>query len=385
MKRIPKYSSHKATGQARVRLDGKTYYLGQYGSDESRKKYDHLIAKWLTSERVCTPDSLTVSRLCVTYIEQHAKPYYRKNGRQTSELGAIQAALKPLVDKFGGTKVTDFGPAKLKVIRKVMLDKGTVRTSLNRNIGRIRRMFKWGVENELVSPNVLAALTAIAGLRHGRSEAKESSPVLPVPDPDIEAIRPFVSRQVWGMIQLQLVTGMRPGEVRSMRLSDIDMSGDVWEYVPAEHKTEHHGRQRRIFIGQRGQDVIRQFLKADRDSFLFSPADAESERRADQRENRQSPLTPSQRERRAKPEPSRTAGDHYKKDSYSRAIKRGCVAAGVQVWKPNQLRHNAATTLRKQFDIETVRTILGHASAVTSEIYAEMDHDKSRRVIASIG
>jgi hypothetical protein len=42
----PKYSLHKATRQARVQIDGKSTYLGVYGTPESRRLYDELIAKF---------------------------------------------------------------------------------------------------------------------------------------------------------------------------------------------------------------------------------------------------------------------------------------------------------------------------------------------------
>ncbi|MDG2130616.1 MAG: hypothetical protein P8K08_21635 [Fuerstiella sp.] len=142
MKRIPKYSLHKATGQALVRINGKAIYLGEHGSEDSKAKYDRLIAKWLTGEKRSAPSGLTIARLCLKYVDEHVKSYYVKNGRQTSEVSSIQAALRPLVKKFGRTQVTDFGPMKLKQVRQVMMDRGIVRTSINRNIGRIRRMFK---------------------------------------------------------------------------------------------------------------------------------------------------------------------------------------------------------------------------------------------------
>ena len=44
-RRILKYALHKATGQAPVRIDRKTHYLGAYDSDEPRQRYDELIAK----------------------------------------------------------------------------------------------------------------------------------------------------------------------------------------------------------------------------------------------------------------------------------------------------------------------------------------------------
>lgn len=384
-RRIPKYSLHKATGQARVRIDGRTYYLGAFESAESHRKYDELIAKWLSGENLTTPDALTIARLCVKYVEEHAKPYYRKNGRQTSELSAIRGALRPLINRYGRCRVVDFGPVKLKAVRQAMVDVGIVRKSINRNVGRIRRMFKWGVENELVPVQVHGALAAVVGLRHQRSEAKESEPVLPVPKDDIDAVKAHVSRQVWAMIQIQLATGMRPGEVRQMRVSDIDITVEPWEYRPAEHKTQHHGRQRVIFIGPTAREIIRPFLKADPDRYLFSPAESRQEFDATRREKRQTPMTPSQAKRTRATAPERTPGQCYSVTSYARAIRNACQKTGIPVWTPNRLRHNAATTLRKQYDIETVRTILGHATGFTTEIYAELDHEKARRVIGKVG
>ncbi len=45
MRKPPKYSLHTATGQAKVRIDGEDHYLGPYGSEESKKLYDELIAR----------------------------------------------------------------------------------------------------------------------------------------------------------------------------------------------------------------------------------------------------------------------------------------------------------------------------------------------------
>lgn len=55
------------------------------------------------------------------------------------------------------------------------------------------------------------------------------------------------------------------------------------------------------------------------------------------------------------------------------------------VWHPHQLRHNAATNLRKEFGVEVARIILGHATAFTTEIYAEVDRQQAMDVIGKIG
>ena len=111
----------------------------------------------------------------------------------------------------------------------------------NRQTGRIKAVFKWAVAGELVPPSVYHGLMAVADLPKGRSEARETAPVRPVPEEFVRAVRPLVSSHIRTMTDLQLLTGMRPGEVCVMRTCDIDRSRRVWLYRPAKHKTQHHG------------------------------------------------------------------------------------------------------------------------------------------------
>src|SRR4029077_10445827 len=134
--------------------------------------------------------------------------------------------------------------------------------------------------------------------RRGRADVRESEPVKPVPDAFVDAIKPHVSRQVWAMVELQRLTGMRPGEVCMMRSCDLDTSGRVWAYTPESHKTEHHGRERRIYLGPKAQEALRPWLRPELTAYLFSPTEAEAERRAVQREDRETRVQPSQRNRR---------------------------------------------------------------------------------------
>jgi hypothetical protein len=41
---LPKYSLHKSSGNAKVRLNGKTTYLGKYGTPESKEAYAKFLA-----------------------------------------------------------------------------------------------------------------------------------------------------------------------------------------------------------------------------------------------------------------------------------------------------------------------------------------------------
>ena len=55
-------------------------------------------------------------------------------------------------------------------------------------------------------------------------------------------------------------------------------------------------------------------------------------------------------------------------------------------WHPHQLRHNAATEIRKAFGLDAAQLALGHASAqITDAIYAERDHAKVIEVMRRVG
>jgi hypothetical protein len=45
--RVPSYRLHKPTNQAIVVIQDRTFYLGRYGSIESRAEYNRIIAEWL--------------------------------------------------------------------------------------------------------------------------------------------------------------------------------------------------------------------------------------------------------------------------------------------------------------------------------------------------
>jgi len=416
-KRVPGYLLHKARGTAKVVINGETHYLpGEYGSTESTEEYDRLIAEYLGKREQPTFSNVTVNRLCVAYLD-FAETYYVKNGSTTAEVGGIRGALRPLVELYGKEPVAKLGPLRLKHVRERMIARGWLRKTINRNVKRIVRMLRWGVEQEWVPPHVLHTCQEVRNLQAGRcGDVPEGEPVLPVEVWRVDAVKPFLSRQVWAMIQLQLATGMRPQEARVVRWCDIDKSDqEAWEYVPRTHKMEHRNRNRRIYIGPNGQKILSHFLKADQTAYVFSPVDAEQERRESLRENRKSPMTPSQARRTKLAAPKRKPGVMYTKDSYNRAITRACeIAFGMPqelrsispklptadqkllkqrakawrkewCWCPLQLRHTAGTELRKTVDLDAARQVLGHSEKSTTEIYAEKDFSAARETMRKFG
>jgi integrase len=402
----PSYRHHKASGRAVVTLNGKDHYLGPWQSESSKTEYKRLLGEWIAAGKTTTAmgvDSrvgISVAELLTAYLAE-ADVAYMKNGQPTSHLHNIKDGIIPLRELYAKEPVATFSPLKLKAVRETFVKRGLCRSTINKHVGTIKRIFKWGTENELVPATVFHALQAVSGLRRGRSAAKESAPVKPVPEIYVEAALLHVSVQVAAMVRLQQLTGMRPGEVTIMRGCDLDMSGKVWTYTPSTHKTEHHGIERPIYLGPKAQDIIKPFLKSDLMAPLFNPQDAVNAFHAERRRARKTPMTPSQAKRTKKPRPKIAPLDHYTTESYRRAITRGCEKADdlareqhpdakpddvfVPAWHPHQLRHNAATRLRKEFGIEAARVVLGHRTAAVTEVYAEMDQAKASSIMGRVG
>ena len=391
-RKIPSYRLHKPTGQAVVRLDGHDFYLGKYGTPESQESYHRKVAEWVTAGVVASSGEsrgaaldLSVNELILAFWH-HAEGYYRRaDGTPTAELEYLRLALRPLKSLYGTTPARDFGPVALKAVRQSMVDSGLCRLTVNQRVARLARVFRFGVENELVPAAVHQALKAVPGLRSGRSGAKEGRKVYPVPDGHVEAVRPYVSRQLWAVISLQRLTGMRSGEALIMRGCDLDTSGPVWVYSPGRHKGEVHDKRRHIFLGPRAQEVVRPWLSVDPAEYLFQPREAKEEHLAERRLSRKTPLTPSQQARSRKRNPVRAPGDRYDARVFNHSVERACARAGVPRWHPHQLRHSAATNLRKEFGIEVARVILGHSSPAVTEMYAEADREKAIAVMARVG
>lgn len=88
-----------------------------------------------------------------------------------------------------------------------------------------------------------------------------------------------------------------------MRTCDIDTTGQIWQYRPIEHKTQHHARTRVVYLGPQAQAILRHHLRPDLDAFLFSPKEVKVERAHAARAARITPMTPSQFARQPKLDP----------------------------------------------------------------------------------
>jgi integrase len=466
--RLPSLRWHKPTRQGVVTLSNQDFYCGKWPDGppqqppaEVRATYDRHVAEWLARGRRplarasgedtgleagarevgqgtrVAPATLTVAELLVAFL-RHAQGHYRdQDGRQTSEMKEFIYSLRPVNHLYGGTPAAAFGPLKLKAVRDLMVrgyehpkygpQPALARGLINKRVGRVVRVFKWAASEEMVPAPVHQALATVGGLQRGRTSARETAPVKPVAVALVDATLPHLPAFVASMVQVELFTGMRPAEVCNLRLAEIDRTGNVWVYRPANHKTAWRGKERVVPIGPRAQEVLRGYIRmrcpccgvegrpprlgwrsgtcgpcADRldeecvcgpwplvelqqpDAYLFSPALAREERYADLRAGRQSKVQPSQQDRKRR-KPKVRPGDRYRVTSYAHAVRRACEAQRLEAWHPNQLRHTHGTEVRRRFGLEAAQAALGHAQANVTEIYAERDLALAVRVATEIG
>ena len=229
--------------------------------------------------------------------------------------------LRPVLRLFGKTLVSEFTPQSLKLVRSEMVRMDWCRNHVNAAIRRVRRCFRWGVEEGIVSHGVYGAISAVSALKKGRTECKEKELPGPVPEEHIAAVMPHVSKLVGGLIQVMRLSGMRPGEALRMTVEEIDRTDPAcWLYRPRQHKTVHRDKSRVIFLGPQCQAIITPRLVKAGTGRVFK----------------------------------------ITKGGLKRGIDKGCDRAKISRWTPNQLRHSHATAVRKQFGVEASQVMLGH-------------------------
>jgi integrase len=378
------------------------------------------------------PAKLTVAALLNAYSAWACETY------TASEVSTIAHVDRIARRMFGTTPAEEFGPNKLRLVREAMVSgdphatpprMAWSRKHVNGQVHRLCSFFKWAASHEMLPITVYQQLKSVPSLKRGRCDARESEPVRPVDEAWVHAVRPFVSRQVEALMLLQLFTGARGGELFKLRPRDIriDETTKVWTVVLEEHKTAHHGKRRTIYLGPNAQSLLQPFLTGRAaDAYLFSPREAEDERRMQLHARRKTPLSCGNRPgSNRREERMREPGEHFIAASYRKAIERACEKAFVPPehlrrrvnekgrkepaadwrrrlgkkglaelaawrqahrWHPHQLRHTAGTRIRREFGLEAAAVVLGHSSAlVTDAVYAERDLTKVAEVMRRIG
>lgn len=395
----PRYRCHKPSGKAFVECkklygDKRHYFPGLHGSPESLAAYEEFKSKLLTVSfqppKLLQPGQRTVAAIALEYHRFCCDHY----PATSTEPDGIACALRPVVDNYGLVQAAAFGPLALQAVRERLVYNRLSRKYINRQVDRIRGMFKWAASRELVPVAVHAALMTVAPLKAGRTAAKELPPVRAVPWSAVEVLLPHLPGVIAAGVRVLWFTGCRLGEMVPLRPCDLEQSGDVWLYHPGRHKNAHRGQVRVICFGPQAMAALKPYLTGSAKGYIFTPATAWRETC----ERRKATRKTKAYGKAAKliPKPRRFL-PRYNARSFAHALRHGWIALarskGVEgtpakgqpladwltangitgYWHAHQLRHSRGTMIRAnpEWGLEGAQAVLGHATVAASQIYAE--------------
>lgn len=390
-KRVPKLCRHKGRDLGFVK-DPKTkkiIYLGRWNSHETRRAYERWLAEYFASNNMVLPVShqqgATVKNLVEKYI-LFAREYYRKRGSKkevTSEYNCIRQALLELKDWFD-IRLEDFKPSDLITIRSKIVARKTVSqngkpstktlalSTINAIVGRIRRMFKKGVEWDMVPASVFQGLECVSNLSWRTApNLRETEPIKPVEFEHIKATMEHLPEKFKVMLEVHMATGMRVTELCNMRWSEIEPYQDgLYAFRPTEHKTKHRGVDKTIFIRaelvERMRALKRTGAKDTDDSVFLSWGKGKA----------------SKYKGAIQPSGYRHAIERAQKRMNEERIDNKLPI--LPKWTLLQIRHSVATMVRQLHGLEAAQAMLGHSSIEATQIYAEKRTDLAAQIASKM-
>lgn len=359
---VPPMKRHGASGRARVWYRGEYHYLGAWGSEEAAARYRDFADALLAGQEPGVGGG-SVAELCLRFL---ADAETRRSRAEVSEWRTVCQALNEVA---GTVDVEAFTPGCLQRVRGWFLDfrgergRPWTRQRVNAMVQRARRLFSWGVGMGLVPLAVWQALAHVPAL--GKRETPghpEQGRQRGVSRERVWATLGTMESGLGAMVKLHWLIGCRASEIVVMRACDLDREADVsgacWLWRPCRFKTQHletPGAGSEYWLGPEAVGVAKQLLSSENscsDDWLFPG--------------------PSGHARTG-----RLLG-RWTKGTYCAHVRAACLAAGVEVWTPRQVRKGRASEIELQQQaagrdgLRAAQAVCGHADPQTTRRhYAE--------------
>lgn len=362
---------HKASGQARVKIQGRHVYLGRFGTAASRAKYAALAANFAATDTAPAPTGpnghahLTIE----VFARFLADAKVKKSDKELWHYRRVASAVAAVVDELPAVA---FDVAALERVRDALIAGswlstearthpkagGWSRNHTNAAMRRVRTVWRWAEYKGLVRPGAWSHLRTLPALARTDRHVRQTKPREGVEWGDVAAVLPCLPAAVAAMAEVQWWTGMRPCEVCRMRAGDVEWSGAGAGRIPEESRKNpgtvvywlqagknlwRAGREgaEAVILGPEAQRVIRPWLDAARSK----GGDA--------------PIFPSVR-----------AGCCYTTGGYAQAVAGAFERnPGLLKWTPYQLRHGAKRRIKRAVGLDAARAVLRQSSISTADGY----------------
>ncbi len=214
-KTVPEYNYH-LSGQARVYIQGKYYYLGPHNSPESQAKYRRLVGEFIATGKAPSDEIHQADApITVADVTAEARDWIRvKYAKNQNQHRRYQNLCTTLEDEYGDTPANEFGPRKLSELRDLFVASGNCRKYANTQTRSIIRIFKYALSRELIDAMVIVRLESLESLRYGQTTAKESTRRTPANIDHVRATVAVMSPTLLAMVRIQVATLFAPFEAQ---------------------------------------------------------------------------------------------------------------------------------------------------------------------------
>lgn len=293
----------------------------------------------LAPERV---QGCTVGRLRAMWLEAQTR---------AEEADTNTSALAPLARR----PADSIRASEILQIQDRLAETLAVRT-VNRRVRAIASVFAFGASRDLVPAEIAWGIRMIAPVR-GETGSFGM--------PDIIAVRETLAvctPTLWRMVVLQMLTGLRSGELCQIRRGDIAREGQDLVLTIAKHKTRKTIGTKTLVLGPRAFELLEPLLTKREGEYLFTPAESEAERGR-----------------------VKECRECYDSRSYYHALEFARTAAGASHWHPHQLRHLASTEIADVMSEQHARAVMGHTTVAMTRGYIHEQRRKAREVAEKMG
>ena len=278
----------------------------------------------------------TFAVLAARYLEQHAKPRKKDGGaRDDSTLK------RDVLPHFGPHKAEAIQRKDVRALLQAIVDRGAP-VQANRTLALVRKVFNWGIGEDLVSHNPCIGV---------RAPGKETQRDRVLSDAELQAFfkalpTSAMSKESRLALRMLLLTGQRCGEVLGMRWDEVDLQAGWWTIPAAKAK---NGLPHRVPVSEQAAAVLAEAraLNPDRQTVFPSP-------RAD------GPMVET---------------------AVALAVRRNLEHFKIaEAFTPHDLRRTAASNIAGMgFGRTVVSMILNHVERGVTAVYDRHGYDKEKR------
>jgi integrase len=337
---VPTHCHHKGSGRSYITWNGTEIYTGLSGSIEAAESYAKMLSNIMAYGEPCPKVEVQVRLSVATIARKYLEHVKREKPPDSDEDKAVGRVVKDL-ERFD-YPAERFSPGRLTELIQMWVDKRLALTTINKKHNYLLNIFRWAAQMDLVTPTVWSALLTVRKIKPGRSSAKQPKKVKPVACEVVESILDHCQPRIAAVLRMQLYTGMRCGEVLRMTMAEIH--GNI--YSPYKHKNRWRNKDRTVHLGPRAMALINEWKTDDPHRRIFTDMTS---------------------------------------DYYGRWVKIACKRAKVPHFTSHQIRHYHATMVRAKFGLDAAQAALGHSSARTTEIYAEVSTTLGKMVSEDVG